>query len=78
MSEPGGFEADLKRLEEIVRKLETGSLSLEDSLREYEEGCKLVARCETLLAQAEARLEELVKKADGGPKTEPFQLEHER
>ena len=58
------FEDDLKRLEEIVEQLEQGNVSLEDSLRIYEEGIVLSKRCMTRLSQAERKLEVLRKTAD--------------
>jgi len=50
------FEEALKRLEELVGKLERGELSLEESVRAFEEGVQLARRCEALLDQAEQKL----------------------
>ncbi len=66
------FEASLKKLEEIVSRLETGSLSLEDSLKAFEEGVKHSAFCASKLDEAERRVEILLKQRDGSLKREPF------
>lgn len=50
------FEEALRRLEEIVAELDGGELSLDDSLKRFEEGMALKQRCVELLAQAEARV----------------------
>ncbi len=67
------FEASLKKLEEIVTRLETGSLSLEDSLKAFEEGVKHSAFCSSKLDDAERRVEILLKQKDGSLKREPFE-----
>lgn len=71
MAEPK-FEKDLERLEQIVEALETGGLSLDDSLKRFEEGIKLARRCEKALTDAERRIEILTKNADGEITAEPF------
>ena len=59
------FEAALSELEEIVRKLEQGSVPLEDSIRIYERGEALKKHCEALLRSAEARIEKINLAQDG-------------
>jgi len=71
MAEPK-FEKDLERLEQIVEALETGGLSLDESLKRFEEGIKLARRCEKALTDAERRIEILTKNADGELAAEPF------
>lgn len=61
------FEQALARLEAIVKKLEAGEASLEDSIGLYEEGTRLKRQCETKLAQAQARIERIQVGADGQP-----------
>ncbi len=61
------FEEALKRLEEIVGKLEGGQVALDESIKLYESGEKLKARCEALLKDAEARIEKIRLGADGKP-----------
>jgi len=69
------FEKKLSRLEEIVSKMEGGDLSLEDSLKFFEEGVKLSRECNTQLAQAEQKVKLLLNvDADGNATTEDFQI----
>ncbi len=68
-----GFEKKLKRLEEIVEKMETGDLSLDDSLKSFEEGVKLSKECHVQLSEAEQKVKLLVKEnADGSLETKDF------
>jgi exodeoxyribonuclease VII small subunit len=60
-----GFDAVLARLREVVAQLESGELSLEDSLRVYEEGVQMARRGHQLLDRAEKRVELLVSGAGG-------------
>jgi exodeoxyribonuclease VII small subunit len=66
------FEESLTKLEEIVAKLERGDLSLEDSVKLFEEGTRLSADCRKQLEEAEGKVEVLVKQRDGSMKREPF------
>lgn len=67
------FEAALKRLEEIVRKLESGEASLDDSIELYGEGDRLKQQCEARLQAAQARIEKIQFGRDGSPTgTAPF------
>ena len=59
------FEMSLKKLEDIVHKLEEGDLSLEDSIKSFEEGMKLVKTCETRLNEVQKKIEILMKDKDG-------------
>ena len=70
MSKEMKFETALGKLEEIVKQLEEGDLSLDDSLKMFEEGVKLSRVCSTKLAAAERRIEILMKSDEG--KTEPI------
>ncbi|GAW94186.1 exodeoxyribonuclease VII small subunit [Calderihabitans maritimus] len=71
------FEQALERLEKIVRALETGNLSLEDSLQHFEEGIKLIKFCNHKLEAAERKVSLLVEKADGELVLEAFQEQKE-
>jgi exodeoxyribonuclease VII small subunit len=62
------FETALAELESIVEKLEKGNVALEESIMLYERGEKLRARCETLLNDAEMRIEKIALGKDGKPK----------
>ncbi len=61
------FETSLQELEKIVRKLEDGDLSLEESLKLFEDGVKLSRECQERLNQAERRIEVLLKDENGNP-----------
>ena len=61
------FEQALIRLEEIVKQMERGNISLEESLRLFEEGTTLVRQCGTQLDQAELKIVRLMKGSDGNP-----------
>lgn len=69
------FEKKLSRLEEIVHKMEGGDLSLEDSLKFFEEGVKLSRECNAQLAQAEQKVKLLLSvDTQGNASTEDFQI----
>ena len=70
------FEHSLQELESIVTKMEQGELSLEDSLKAFEEGVSLTRECQTILAQAEQKVQLLIE-SDGELKTEPFNPEED-
>ena len=61
------FEKALAMLEEIVAKLESGKVDLEDSIKIYERGEALRSHCQTKLAEAEARIEKITFGANGKP-----------
>jgi exodeoxyribonuclease VII small subunit len=61
------FEKALALLEEIVAKLESGRVDLEESIKIYERGEALRKHCETKLAEAEARIEKITLGANGKP-----------
>jgi len=69
------FEKTLARLEEVVRKLESPQLSLDDAMRLFEEGVALSRECQKQLEEAEGKVEILLKKADGKIAAEPFEPE---
>ena len=58
------FEQALNQLTELVEKLESGELPLEESVASFEQGVKLSRRCEALLDQAEQRLQVLNNSED--------------
>lgn len=66
-----GFDQILTRLREVVTRLESGELSLEQSLQVYEEGVALARKGQQLLTTAEKRVEILVSTA-GGVEVAPF------
>ena len=70
------FESALKRLEEIVQKLEEGNLSLDDSLKLFEEGIQLSRFCTKKLSEAEKKVEKLTKIGEEF-KLEPLDIEED-
>jgi exodeoxyribonuclease VII small subunit len=66
------FEESLARLEQITRELEEGNLSLEDSLKIFDEGVKLAEFCNRKLDEAQKRVDLLLKK---GGDLEPVPFE---
>ena len=59
------FEEAFKRLDAIVTKLESGDLSLEESMTVFEEGITLTETCKTKLEAAEQKIKLLLKDSDG-------------
>ena len=59
MEHTDSFEAVYKRLEETVRRLEEGGLTLDESIALYEQGMDLARTCQTLLDRAELRITNL-------------------
>lgn len=58
------FESALKRLEELVKEMEAGSLGLEDMIARFEEGRKLLAFCSGKLNEVDKKIEVIMKKGD--------------
>ncbi|MDP2982825.1 MAG: exodeoxyribonuclease VII small subunit [Candidatus Latescibacter sp.] len=72
-AEEKNFEALLKRLEEIVEKMDSGGLSLEEYLNLYEEGMKKAETLTAMLAEAREKVMKLVVDKNGKPSIEPFE-----
>jgi exodeoxyribonuclease VII small subunit len=68
------FEEDLKALESVVERLEQGDLSLEDSVRLFEEGMKLSDACKVELEKAEGKIQVLVDRGRSGMKVVDFEV----
>ena len=65
------FESALSHLESIEEELESGDLSLENSLKSFEKGIKLARQCQEKLSQAELQVQKLIEE-DGELKTTPL------
>jgi exodeoxyribonuclease VII small subunit len=65
------FETALSKLEKITEELEAGELSLENSLKKFDEGIQLVNFCNAKLDDAKNRVEILLNK-NGAMETQPF------
>ncbi len=70
---PGAFEELYSELEETVRKLEGGDLSLSDALSLFERSTTLAQQCNALLDRAELRVRQLIQGPDGSLDTQPFE-----
>ncbi|MBW1729626.1 MAG: exodeoxyribonuclease VII small subunit [Deltaproteobacteria bacterium] len=71
------FENAMQRLEQIVQSLESGELSLEDSIKAFEEGMRLAKFCSEKLEEAEKKVTMLIKESDGKYVQTPFQVNQE-
>jgi exodeoxyribonuclease VII small subunit len=69
--ESPAFEAAMRDLESLVEALESGDLSLEESLKQFEQGMALTRSCQEALVAAEQRVQQLISK-DGSERLEPF------
>jgi exodeoxyribonuclease VII small subunit len=67
------FETALEDLEKVVEQLESGELSLEDSLAAFEKGVGLVKYCNEKLNEVEKKIELLIKDKEGKLYLKPFQ-----
>ena len=68
------YEEAIAKLEESVRHLEKGDLTLEDSLKAFEDGIKWSRVCEEKLSEAKGKVETLVKQASGETMTKDFEV----
>lgn len=66
------FEESMARLEQIVRTMEQGNAPLEESLKLFTEGTKLVENCTRMLDDAELQIKKVMTAADGSPVMEEF------
>ena len=71
------FESGLVRLEKIVEQLESGTLSLDESLKIFQEGIELFRFCSQKLNEAQEKVQRLVQLSDGEFKLEPMNLKEE-
>lgn len=71
------FEEALQKLEQIVEAMEADDLPLETLLAKYEEGSRLVQRCQEKLAEAELKIQQLEKNAAGENQLKPFAVAEE-
>ena len=68
------FEEAMLSLEDIVKKLEAGGLSLDESLKAFEEAVKLVKFCNQKIEVAEQKVKMLVEGSDGSVSDVPFDV----
>lgn len=67
------FETSLKQLEEIVREMESGDLTLEQAVKKYETGVSHSKFCLDILDKTEKKINELTLDTKGNPKEKPFE-----
>jgi exodeoxyribonuclease VII small subunit len=72
MSKTIKFEEAMIKLEETVRLLESGSLTLDESIEKYEDALKYVKICNEILEKAEQKVKILTESADGSVSDRPF------
>ena len=66
------FEEKLEELENLVETLESGGLSLEQSLKAFEKGIQITRECQEALKEAEQKVNLLTRNADGETELTPF------
>lgn len=69
------FEKSLEQLRDIIEKLESGNLPLEDSIKLFQEGTKLIEYSHKKLSEIQKKVEILTEDKDGALKTENFETE---
>ena len=69
---PPSFEQAMDRLESIVEEMENAQLPLEELIRRYEEGTRLIKACSEHLGAAEQRIETITRDAAGQPRTAEY------
>jgi len=67
------FEDAIERLENIVKSLQEEGVSLDDALKKFEEGVRLIRLCSKMLNEADGKVEKLVEK-NGKPVREPVEI----
>lgn len=69
------FESAMTELEQIVRDMESGKTTLEQAISAYERGVALRTHCEKRLNNAQMRIDQITKNADGTVRLSPAQIE---
>lgn len=75
MKENKKFEEMIQDLEQIAKDLESGDLSLDDSVKKFEKGMEISKECSKILEDAEKKISILVKNSDGDIEEENFEVE---
>ena len=66
------YEEKIKRIEEIIAEMETGKLSLDDSIKNFKEGTELISDCRKILEGYQKAITMVVGEKDGKPEEEDF------
>ena len=72
------FEKAMEQLEKIVETMESGALSLEQSLKQFEEGMKLSQYCAQKLDETEKKISIIMEKGNGTIEESPFEDHNDR
>ncbi len=72
-NKPLKFEEAMRRLDEIVRAMESGEIGVEESIAQYEEAMRLASHCRQILDAAEQRIQKIQLDAAGRPQIAPFE-----
>jgi exodeoxyribonuclease VII small subunit len=72
MTSTKNFEKSISELEKIVETLEKGDLSLEETLKKFEEGMKLSQFCQQSLTDAQHKINQLIKESEHDNNTKPI------
>ena len=75
MAQEKKFEDELKELEDTVARIDSGELSLEDSIKAFEQGVALVRSLNQKLDEVEKKIEVLVRDSQGELRTTPYRVE---
>ena len=67
------FESSLEKLTQIVKRMESGELPLEEALKNFEEGVQLTRKCQEYLTSAEHRVQQLMNPGESTPQLQTFQ-----
>ena len=71
------YEESMKELEQVVKDLESGELSLDESIKKFEKGMKLSKYCNSLLEDAEKKITVLIENESGELVEEDFKIEED-
>ena len=74
MKEDKSFEEMMQDLEQIAKELESGNLSLDESVKKFEEGIELSKECSNILESSEKKISILVKNSDNQMTEEEFDI----
>lgn len=72
--EKQNFEASLAKLEQLVSEMESGQLPLDEMMKRFEEGRRLVTSCTSELEGIRQRIEKVVSAPNEPPKVEPLEI----
>ena len=66
------IDQDIKKLDELAKKMEAGELPLEETLKIFNEGVQLIRKCTKTLEDAELKVKEILASSDGNFEEKPL------